>query len=406
MAPDRKYCCTSGRCGKILHANLLVILTLAGVVVGFLLSFGLRTLQPSVDAIIWIGLPGEVYMRMLKMMILPLIICSVITGTASLDPKGNGRVSMVALNYMTLTNIIPCYLATALACLINPGAGVKLLEASEQMTNGVMETQDIFADLIRVTPIGVTSLVAVPLLQTGHLGTAVRSLGMFSLTVVSSLALYQFLVVPLYYFLLTRENAFAFLLTLGRPCMVSFATTSSAIAIPETLQCVEGVGGVDPRVIRFVVPLASSINRDGTCAFITNGCIFIAQLNDLPLDAAQIVMIWVLTVLIAMASPSVSRLGVMAIIIVLTALSIPSQAIGLLFATKWILDRLRAATNAVSHAFCAKVTFHLCKRFLQPLPCHDVSDDVTIVIDGPSTPSQDVMAKNTDVTGKLLSENV
>ena len=81
--------------------------------------------------------------------------------------------------------------------------------------------------LCRSTPVGVASLIAVALLGAGELSKAIRSLGMFSVTVASALAVYQLLVVPLYFFVLTRTNPYSFLLTLGRPWMVSFAAASS-----------------------------------------------------------------------------------------------------------------------------------------------------------------------------------
>nr|KAG5701947.1 hypothetical protein BaRGS_034529 [Batillaria attramentaria] len=344
-------------------------------------------------------------------------------------------VSAVALTYIIVTNSLPCLVGIAMAYAIRPGVGVEMVEASRSVPSQVMDTPDIFADLIRnlvpdnvvtacfqqaqtkystverhvtvnksgelanetlvikvkgvgtasstnvlglvlccmvfgmattavgplgrpffiffnsanevimrilrwfvwTTPIGVSSLIAVALLETGDMGKAVRSLGMFSVTVVSALAIYQLLVVPAYFFLLTRTNPYSFLLTLGRPWMVSFAAASSAIAIPETLHSLEHVSHIDKRITRFVVPFAASINRDGSCTFVAVSCVFIAQLANFPLDAAQIVLIWVLTTVISVAIPSVPSAGVVAVLINLTALNIPADAIGLLFAMEWIL---------------------------------------------------------------------
>lgn len=81
--------------------------------------------------------------------------------------------------------------------------------------------------LRRATPLGVASLIAVAVMGMGDLASAVRSLGMFCLTVVTSLLVYQLLVVPAFFFLLIRKNPYSFLLTLGRPWMVSFAAASS-----------------------------------------------------------------------------------------------------------------------------------------------------------------------------------
>jgi Na+/H+-dicarboxylate symporter len=90
-----------------------------------------------------------------------------------------------------------------------------------------MKVLILFHFILRTTPIGVASLIAVALLGTGNLSAAIKSLGMFSLTVVTGLLVYQLLVVPLYFFLITRTNPYSFLLTLGRPWMVAFAAASS-----------------------------------------------------------------------------------------------------------------------------------------------------------------------------------
>ncbi|KAK7098760.1 excitatory amino acid transporter-like [Littorina saxatilis] len=506
MALDTKRWCTRGCCRDFLRVNLLVILTVVGVIVGFIVGFGIRTLQPSQDAVIWIGLPGEVYMRMLKMMILPLIICSVITGTASLDPKCNGKVSAVALTYLMATNCISCVVAIAMAFAIKPGLGVEQTEVSEKVSGQVMETSDIFVDLIRnlfpdnvvsacfekaltkysqveshtvtnvsgqlvnqtvitkvkgvgtapatnvlglvlccmvfgmattavgpagrpffaffnsanevimrilrwfvwTTPVGVASLIAVALLGTGDLGKAVRSLGMFAVTVTSSLAAYQFLVVPLYFFALTRQNPFTLLLTLGRPWMVSFAAASSAIAIPETLHSLEHVNHVDRRITRFVVPFAASINRDGSSIFIAVSCIFIAQLSGMDLNAAKIVLLWVLTTVISVAIPSVPSAGVVSVLINLTALNIPADSIGLLFAMEWILDRLRSASNMLSHAYCAVTTYVLCKGSLPPLDIDGaaIGEDIAAFEINVPPPAADKTSNSIDVTDRLLKDSI
>ncbi|XP_025085147.1 excitatory amino acid transporter-like [Pomacea canaliculata] len=482
MTLDRKDWCSRRCCRNFLCANLLVLLTTIFAVVGFALGAGVRTLQPSLDAIVWIGLPGEVYMRMLKMMILPLIICSVITGTASLDPKCNGKISVVALTYIVVTNSLACLVGIAVTCAIKPAlqSGVKgwPWEVEQSVPLIAMDTADIFADLIRnifpdnivaasfqqaqtkynvvekrirlnssgealnetlqvlrvkgvgttpstnilglvlcclvfgmatasvgtvgrpffqfffaaneiilrilrwfvwATPLGVASLIAVAVMGMGDLASAVRSLGMFCLTVVTSLLVYQLLVVPAFFFLLIRKNPYSFLLTLGRPWMVSFAAASSAMAIPETLQSLEHVTHIDRRVTRFVVPLATSINRDGSCIFLAVSCIFIAHISDVELGAAGLVLLWVLTTVVSLAIPSVPSAGLVAVLINLTALNVPTHAIGLLFATEWIIDRLRSASNMLSHAYCAMTTFVLCQSSLPPED-HDAGDDVVMEI--------------------------
>ncbi|ESO97439.1 hypothetical protein LOTGIDRAFT_187793 [Lottia gigantea] len=449
----------------VLKTNLLVLLTLTGAIIGFALGIGLRSHDLSQDAVIWIGIPGEMYMRSLKMMILPLIICSVIAGTASLDPKSNGKISIVALVYILATNCLPCLVGMAMALIIRPGEGVDVSNGQRVVDQPVMETSDIFADLFRnvfpdnivaasfqqsqtkyeiqeefirlnvsgnvvnntvieklkkigvaystnvlgivvccllfgiattsvgelgrpfflffhsaseiilkilrwmvwATPVGVASLIAVALIKSGGLVDTFKSMGMFTLTIASAIAVYQLLIVPLYYFIIMRTNPYKFLISMSRPWMVSFATASSAVAIPETLNCLEQDNHVDKRISRFVVPLASTINRDGSALYITAACIFVAQLTGVDLDGGKIVLIWVLTTVISLAVPSVPSAGVMAVLINLTALGIPGDNIGLLFAMEWLLDRIRTGSNMLSHACCAMVVFKLCKSSLPPL---------------------------------------
>ncbi|XP_076471553.1 excitatory amino acid transporter-like isoform X3 [Babylonia areolata] len=500
MAPGRKYCCTSGRCRGFLRDNLLVLLTVLGALMGSGVGLGVRALQPSAEVVLWIGLPGEVYMRMLKMMILPLIICCVLTGTASLDPRCHGKVSAVALTYIVITNFLPCVVGIAMVFAIQPGKAVTLLPHPDDTTSKhLMETSDIFADLIRnlfpdnlvtacfqkaqtqyrqaaanssgqlvnntgavtirtlgaapatnvlglvvccmvlgmavsavgrdaspflaffrsasdvimkvlgwvvwMTPVGVASLVAQPLLQTAQLIPAVQSLGLFSLTVVTSLGVYGLFVLPLCVFLLTRQNPYAVMTVMGRPLMVALATCSSAVAIPDTLRSLEERGHVDGRVTRFVIPLAASINRDGSTLFITVSTIFIAQLSAVHVDAATIVLISVLTTLLSLAIPSVPSASVVTVLIILTSVGIPSGPLGLLLATEWFLDRLRACCNLLSSAYCAHCTMFLCKASLPPLPLTDVTTatrDVTIDIEDPCcTPCRD-KANNSHVTDTLL----
>lgn len=135
------------RIGGILCDNLLLILTLCGILVGFCIGFGIRELQPTEDALTWIGMPGDIFLRVLKLMILPLIVCSVISGTASLDPKSNGKISGVAFVYIVLTNILGCVLGGALSLAIKPGIGGQSI-AVQNVTNTI-QTQDIFVDLLR-----------------------------------------------------------------------------------------------------------------------------------------------------------------------------------------------------------------------------------------------------------------
>ncbi|KAL5004873.1 hypothetical protein ScPMuIL_018329 [Solemya velum] len=133
---------------RFIKRNLLLILTVTGIVSGFALGFGLRKAELSRSAILWIGMPGELFLRLLKLMILPLIVCSVISGTASVDAKSNGKISAVAFIYILTTNALSAMVGVLVSLLILPAESSIHIINSENITNK-METEDVFADLLR-----------------------------------------------------------------------------------------------------------------------------------------------------------------------------------------------------------------------------------------------------------------
>ncbi|XP_048781372.2 excitatory amino acid transporter-like [Ostrea edulis] len=137
-------------CYKFLSRNGLIVSVLVGVAVGFAFGFGLRDLEPSADAITWIGIPGEIYMRLLKMTILPLVVSTIITGTASMDPRSNGRISALSFGYIVITNTIGAVIAIVVFLIIQPGKDVTISGSEYGGTVQTdIETSDMFADMVR-----------------------------------------------------------------------------------------------------------------------------------------------------------------------------------------------------------------------------------------------------------------
>lgn len=130
-----------------LRREALLLLTLLGVCLGFGIGFAIREADPSDDTLMWIGLPGQLYLRTLRMMIVPLIICSVIAGTSSLDPKMNGKITLVSFVYIFFTNMFGTILGIVSWLIFQPGKDSGLSDSEESRTQ--INTQDIFADLIR-----------------------------------------------------------------------------------------------------------------------------------------------------------------------------------------------------------------------------------------------------------------
>ncbi|XP_026489449.1 excitatory amino acid transporter isoform X1 [Vanessa tameamea] len=101
--------------------NTLLVITLAGVMIGISVGFGLRPYHLGPDALMIISYPGELFMRLLKLMILPLIIASLIAGSASLNARMSGKIAVRTLLYFILTSMFNAFLGILLAMLIHPG---------------------------------------------------------------------------------------------------------------------------------------------------------------------------------------------------------------------------------------------------------------------------------------------
>ncbi|XP_070535618.1 excitatory amino acid transporter 3-like [Ptychodera flava] len=126
--------------------NLLLLLTLVGVIVGFIIGFALQDVNLSRDALMWIGLPGELFLRGLKLSILPLVVSCVTTAVATLDLRVNGKMGLMTFGYIWTVLFISCMTGLALVSIIQPGS---VYSSDIPFQSKRYETQDVFADLFR-----------------------------------------------------------------------------------------------------------------------------------------------------------------------------------------------------------------------------------------------------------------
>uniref|UniRef100_A0AAF5DQ33 Amino acid transporter n=2 Tax=Strongyloides stercoralis TaxID=6248 RepID=A0AAF5DQ33_STRER len=132
-----------------LEKNLLLTLTIGSVVLGGILGFILRSTNPDPQTIMLISFPGEILMHMLKMMILPLIVSSLISGLAQLDAKESGRMGSYAILYYVVTTILAVITGIILVLSIHPGDPTIKQEISTGSDARTVSTVDTFLDLIR-----------------------------------------------------------------------------------------------------------------------------------------------------------------------------------------------------------------------------------------------------------------
>jgi Na+/H+-dicarboxylate symporter len=129
-----------------------------------------------------------------------------------------------------------------------------------------------------------------------------------------------------------------------RALLTAFGTASSSATLPLTMECARE-NGVDPRAVRFVIPLGATINMDGTALYEAAAALFIAQAYNVDLTLAQQGLVFITATLAAIGAAGIPEAGLVTMVIVLKAVGLPLEGIGLLLAVDWFLDRFRTAVN-------------------------------------------------------------
>ncbi len=134
-------------------ANLLVILTVSAVIVGVFIGLGVRSAGLSRTQILYFGFPGELLIRLLKMIIIPLVVCSLVSGAASIDPKALGKLGGWAMLFFLVTTLIASTIGVIMAFIIQPGSSdgqkISKLNQDDTAVPEAKEVIDSFLDLIR-----------------------------------------------------------------------------------------------------------------------------------------------------------------------------------------------------------------------------------------------------------------
>ncbi|XP_061533588.1 excitatory amino acid transporter 2b isoform X1 [Phycodurus eques] len=470
-------------CSK-LFTNLLLTLTILGVILGAVSGILLRVASPiHPDIIMVIAFPGDILMRMLKMLILPLIISSLITGLAGLDAKSSGRLGTRAMVYYMTTTIIAAILGVILVLVIHPGNPKLKENLGEGEKNDDVSSLDAFFDLIRnlfpenlvqacfqqiqtvtkkvevvieedvnattmegllanitkepqfvvkkslqfksgmnvlgligffiafgicmgkmgerarlmieffnilneivmklvimimwYSPFGIACLICGKIISIKDLEVVARQLGMYMVTVIVGLIIHGAIFLPSIYFVIVRKNPFKFFLGIFQAWITALGTASSAGTLPVTFRCLEENLGIDKRVTRFVLPVGATINMDGTALYEAVAAIFIAQMNGVHLDPGQIITVSLTATLASVGAASIPSAGLVTMLLILTAVGLPTQDISLLVAVDWLLDRFRTSVNVVGDSYGAGIVYHMSKAELEELDAHMVkSDDI------------------------------
>lgn len=218
--------------------------------------------------------------------------------------------------------------------------------------------QGIFQTMIQIThmvmkvlPFGVFCLVAKVFATTG-LGS-LKSLVLFFITVIASLAFFMFIVLPILLRVVGKVNPLNHFRAMAPALLTAFSTSSSSASIPVTLDCVEKRAGVSNRISSLVIPLGVSLNLSGSALYECVAAIFVAQVYGIEISFFTQFLVVFLALITSLGVAGIPAGSLVAVIVILKAIGLPEEGIGLFIAVDRLLDMCRTTVNVFSDSCCA-----------------------------------------------------
>jgi Na+/H+-dicarboxylate symporter len=218
--------------------------------------------------------------------------------------------------------------------------------------------QGIFEAMIKITqlimkflPLGVFCLVAKVFATTGM--GSLASLALFSLSVILGLLVFTFIALPLLLKFIGKVDPILHFRAMAPALITAFSTSSSSATLPITIDCVEKRAGVSNKICSLVVPLGTSINMSGSALYECVAAIFVAQSYGLDLSFSTQFLIVLLSLITSMGVAGIPSASLVAVIVILKAIGLPTEGIGLFIAVDRVLDMCRTTVNVFSDSCCA-----------------------------------------------------
>ena len=371
----------------------IILGILSGVIIG-------KPLVPVASTI------GDLFLRLLKMVIVPLIFTSITSGVLGIGTSKNlGRLGLKTMAYYIASSLIAILTGLILVNLIRPGVGSNIVLSStveagdlssgslrdilyriipvnplSSMVNGdilpiiffcivmgifISKIEDKYRQLLtdffnagfemmmKIThfvilfaPLGVFGLVAKITATTGL--EIFRSLGLYFITVLLGLLWHYSISIPALVILFAKENPVRHLKNMGAALLTAFTTSSSSATLPITMECAEKKAGISNKISSFVLPLGATVNMDGTALYECVAAMFIAQVYGIELGFMAQFTVVITALLASIGAAGVPMAGLVMMTIVLKAVGLPLEGIGLILAVDRILDMVRTSTNVWS----------------------------------------------------------
>lgn len=218
--------------------------------------------------------------------------------------------------------------------------------------NGIFQSMIYITHLImKLLPYGVFCLIAKVFMTTGI--ASLESVALFALAVLLGLAAFVFIGLPLLLKFVGRVSPLRHFKAMAPALVTAFSTSSSSASLPVTIDCVEKRAGVSNRICSLVVPLGTSINMSGSALYECVAAMFIAQAYGIELTFIMQFFIVVMTLLASLGVAGIPSGSLIAVLIILKAIGLPEEGIGLVVAVDRLLDMCRTTANVFSDSCCA-----------------------------------------------------
>ena len=366
-----------------------------------------------------IVLLGDIFVRLLKMVIVPLIFTSIIIGISSIkDQSKIGRLGFKTFIYYMCTSLFAILIGLTLANVIQPGVGAVTIDQVGAYDTSKLSTSNSILDIlkrmiptnpigalakgdilgviffalffgvmmnfspsdsrstikkiiksiydiilkmtqviIKCAPLGVFGLMTKTVSNTGL--SIFKELGMYALTIGLGLSIHLFIVLPLIIFIFVRVNPIIHFKAMATAMVTAFSTSSSSATLPVTMKCVNENVKASNETTSFVLPMGATINMDGTALYECAGVLFIAQALGIQLDASQQFIVVITALLASVGAAGIPSAGLVMLFIVTDAVGLKSDAVALWVGSMLAIDRpldmFRTMVNITSDSVGAAV---------------------------------------------------
>jgi Na+/H+-dicarboxylate symporter len=351
-------------------------------------------------------LGSTIFINLLKMLIVPLIFFSLVSGISSLNNLSSlGKITSKTIALYLATTAIAVSLSLFIGTIFKPGSGysssISVAPDSLPQSQGVFETimnifpsniLDAMANNEMLAVVFFSILFGLALSKTNHLTDNLSNsfeklntvfmqlvitvisfapIGVFCLIgkfvivdgldvfqealkyvvlLIAVLIIHAFVTYTVILKLFTTISIKRFFIKMKDVAIFAFSTSSSAATIPVTLKTVQDELGVNKNVASFVVPVGATINMDGTAIMQGMATVFIAQMSGIDLTLIQYVQVVLLAVVASIGAAAVPSAGTITLVLILQQFGLPLEAIGIILAVDRILDMLRTSVNVTGDA--------------------------------------------------------